>query len=79
MEEIATIREDEKQELLMTVRKMQALVSDVLNPDDFHKIKDILFQAIETESLTRNKFGLHPVPFSLFASLIKYFAKYLRL
>ncbi len=70
MEEIATIREDEKQELLMTVRKMQALVSDVLNPDDFHKIKDILFQAIETESLTRNKFGLHPVLFDLQTAMI---------
>lgn len=70
MEEIATIREDEKQELLMTVRKMQVLVSDVLNPDDFHKIKDILFQAIETESLTRNKFGLHPVLFDLQTAMI---------
>ena len=54
----------------MTVRKMQALVSDVLNPDDFHKIKDILFQAIETESLTRNKFGLHPVLFDLQTAMI---------
>ena len=70
MEELATIKEDERQELLTTVRKMQDLVTDILNPDDFRKIKDILLRAMETDSLARNQFGLHPVLFDLQTAMI---------
>lgn len=70
MEDLATIREDERQELLTTVRKMQELAADILNPDDFRKIKDILLRAIETEALVRNQFGLYPVLFDLQTAMI---------
>ena len=70
MEELATIREDERQELLSTARKMQELAADILNPDDFRKIKDILLRAVETEALVRGQFGLHPVLFDLQTALI---------
>lgn len=70
MEELAIIKEEERLELLTTVRKMQELVADILNPDDFRKIKDILLRAMETDALARNQFGLHPVLFDLQTAMI---------
>ena len=64
------IKEEERLELLTTVRKMQELVADILNPDDFRKIKDILLRAMETDALARNQFGLHPVLFDLQTAMI---------
>ncbi len=70
MEEIATIREDEKQDLLEATKKLQALVADVLNPDDFHKIKEMLFNAVQSGSLQRDQFGINPVLFDLQTAII---------
>ena len=70
MEELTMIKEEERLELLTTVRKMQELVADILNPDDFRKIKDILLRAMETDALARNQFGLHPVLFDLRTAMI---------
>ena len=70
MEELTMIKEEERLELLTTVRKMQELVADILNPDDFRKIKDILLRAMETDALARNQFGLHPVLFDLQTAMI---------
>ena len=70
MDELTMIKEEERLELLTTVRKMQELVADILNPDDFRKIKDILLRAMETDALARNQFGLHPVLFDLQTAMI---------
>ncbi len=70
MEELATFSIEEKNELLLTVKKLQSLVVDVLNPDDFRKIKEILLQAVETDRLHRDKFGLNPILFDLQTAVI---------
>ena len=70
MEEIATIKEYEREELLSTVKKLQSKLGDVLNPDDFHKVKEILLRAVETGSLRRDQFGLNPILFDLQTALI---------
>ena len=43
MDEKMTLRTEERQAVLDTVKRLQALVDEVLNPDDFHKIKDIIY------------------------------------
>ena len=70
MEEIATINEYERDELLTTVKKLQAKIGDVLNPDDFRKVKDILLRAVATDALRRDQFGLNPILFDLQTALI---------
>ena len=70
MEEMATLREDEKVLLVETVKRLQGLVVEVLNPEDFHQVKEILFRAVETEQLHRDQFGLHPILFDLQTAVI---------
>ncbi len=70
MEDLAILNHDEQQEVLATVKKLQGLVAEVLNPDDFHKIKEILFRAVETEVLHRDQFGLNPILFDLQTAVI---------
>ena len=70
MEDLAILNNDEQQEVLATVKKLQGLVAEVLNPDDFHKIKEILFRAVETEVLHRDQFGLNPILFDLQTAVI---------
>ena len=70
MREIATIREDEKQEFLAVFKQLQGLVGDVLNPDDFHKIKENLERAVRSDLLYRDKFGLNPILFDLQTAII---------
>jgi len=70
MENFATIREDEKVLLLETIKRLQSLVVDVLNPDDFHQMKEILFRAVETDLLHRDKFELNPILFDLQTAVI---------
>ena len=70
MENFATIREDEKVLLLETIKRLQSLVVDVLNPDDFHKVKEILFRAVETDLLHRDQFELNPILFDLQTAVI---------
>lgn len=67
---IATFTEKEKTELVLAVKKLQALVVEVLDSDDFRKIKEILLRAVETDQLHRDKFGLNPVLFDLQTALI---------
>ena len=61
---------EEREELLLTVKKLQTLVAEVLNPDDFRKIKEILLRTVESEGLCRDKFGLNPVLFDLQTAVI---------
>ena len=70
MKEVAIIREEEKQEFLSAFRKLQGLVGDVLNPEDFHKIKENLSNAVRSDLLCRNKFGLNPILFDLQTAII---------
>ena len=70
MKDVATIREDEKQDLFAAFRTLQGLVSDVLNPDDFHKIKENLEKAVRSDLLCRDKFGLNPILFDLQTAII---------
>ena len=70
MEGLTTISGDEKELLVSTVKKLQPLVADILNPDDFHKIKEHLFRAVESGALQRDQFGFNPVLFDLQTALI---------
>ena len=70
MKEVATIREEEKQEFMAAFRALQGLVGDVLNPDDFHKIKENLASAVKSDMLYRDKFGLNPILFDLQTAII---------
>ena len=70
MKEVAIIREDEKQEFLEVFKQLQGLVGDVLNPDDFHKIKENLERAVRSDMLCRDKFGLNPILFDLQTAII---------
>lgn len=69
-QESATFREGEYETLVETVRLLQEKVTDVLAADDFHKIKDILLRAVETNRLWHNPFGLNPILFDLQTALI---------
>lgn len=70
MKEVATIREEEKQEFMAAFRALQGLVGDVLNTDDFHKIKENLASAVKSDMLYRDKFGLNPILFDLQTAII---------
>ncbi len=70
MVEIATIRDDEKQDLFDAFKKLQTLVADVVNPDDFRKIKDMLMKAVQSGALQRNQFGFNPILFDLQTAII---------
>lgn len=70
MKEIATFTEQEKVELMLTVKRLQSLVADVLDTDDMRKIREILLRAVETDQLHRDKFGLNPVLFDLQTAVI---------
>ena len=70
MKEIATFTEQEKAELMSTVKRLQSLVADVLDTDDMRKIREILLRAVETDQLHRDKFGLNPVLFDLQTAVI---------
>jgi len=70
MEEIAIIKEHERAQVLECFRKLQLLVTDVVNPDDFRKVKDILHIGMSTGQLQRDSFGLHPILFDLQTALI---------
>lgn len=70
MADIETFSEAERLEVLATVKKLQALVADVLNPGDFHKLKEMLFRAVETDALRRDQFGLNPILFDLQTAVI---------
>ena len=70
MDEQDRLMAEEREELLLTVKKLQTLVADVLNPEDFHKIKEILLRTVESGCLNRDKFGLEPVLFDLQTAII---------
>src|SRR5574344_1768109 len=62
--------EHERAELLETVKRLQNLVVEVLNPDDFHKVKDILFRAATNDQLRHDQFGCNPILFDLQTAII---------
>jgi len=70
MDEIVTISEEERAQLLESIRTLQPLVADVLNHDDFRKVKDILIAGTTSGQLQRNSFGLHPILFDLQTAII---------
>jgi len=70
MDELATIREEEKIKVLEAAKNLQGLVGDVLNPDDFHKVKQHLIEAVESGNLQRDSFGLNPILFDLQTAII---------
>lgn len=70
MEEIAIIRDHERVQVLESFRSLQTLISDVVNPDDFRKVKDILHVGMSTGQLQRDGFGLHPILFDLQTAVI---------
>ena len=70
MDELATIREEEKAELFEAFKRLQGLVSDALNPEDFRRVKEHLFNAVESGNLQRDSFGLNPILFDLQTAII---------
>ena len=69
-EELAPFSDDERDLVVNTVKQLQSLVADVLNPDDFHKVKEILFRAVETGRVHLDAFGLNPILFDLQTAVI---------
>ncbi len=69
-DDLVVFGEEERVALMETVKRLQGLVADVLNPDDFHKLKDILLRAAESERLHRSAFGLNPILFDLQTAII---------
>ncbi|MBQ6964715.1 MAG: bifunctional (p)ppGpp synthetase/guanosine-3',5'-bis(diphosphate) 3'-pyrophosphohydrolase [Bacteroidaceae bacterium] len=70
MEELANLKSDEQKALLAVVRRLQGLVTEVLNPDDFQKIRHILLRTVEADALRRDQFGLNPILFDLQTAVI---------
>ena len=70
MEELANLKSDEQKALLAVVRRLQGLVTEVLNPDDFQKIRHILLRTVEADVLRRDQFGLNPILFDLQTAVI---------
>lgn len=70
MEEIAIIRDHERVQVLESFRTLQNLINDVVNPDDFRKVKEILHVGMSTGQLQRDNFGLHPILFDLQTAVI---------
>ena len=60
----------EENKVLDAVKRLQGLVAEVLNPDDFHKIKDVLLRSVEDGAQPRGPFGLNPVLFNLQTAII---------
>ena len=70
MEELTLIHHDEKQLLLDAFRKLQGLVGDLMDADDFRRVKDILVRAAKAGSLKRGVFDLNPILFDLQTAII---------
>lgn len=70
LKDSAVIKENEKEAFLAAFKKLQALSSDILNSDDFRKIKDIIMRSVQAGTLKRNSFGLNPILFDLQTAII---------
>ena len=44
MEDVAIINKAEGREIVESLRKLQSKIDEILNPDDFRKIRDILMR-----------------------------------
>ena len=70
MDEIVTLTEQEKADLRDALHKLQKLVGDVITPNDFHEVRQILRTAVMNGMLQRDTFGLHPILFDLQTAVI---------
>ncbi len=70
MDEIVTLTEQEKADLWNALHTLQKLVGDVITPDDFRKVRQILQAAVMNGMLQRDTFGLHPILFDLQTAVI---------
>lgn len=65
MEETALITDEERISLLDVFKRLQTLSGDIVNNEDFKKIKDILHKAVCAGSIQRDSFGFNPILFDL--------------
>lgn len=70
MEDVAIINKAEGREIVESLRKLQSKIDEILNPDDFRKIRDILMNAVMAGALKRDQFGLNPILFDLQTAII---------
>ena len=70
MEEQNWINSEERELLLDTFRQLQTLVADVMDVEDFHKVKDILIEGARGGKLQRDGFGFNPIVFDLQTAVI---------
>lgn len=52
---------EERSLLTANIRQLQMLVTDIMSPDDFHKVKDLLIQTAMSGLMKRDVFNLHPI------------------
>ncbi len=64
------IKESEKGEMLDTMHRLQQLTADTINETDIKRIRDIIFNALESGALQRDVFDLNPVLFDLQTAII---------
>ncbi len=64
------IRQNEKEEILQAIHRLQELTNDTINDTDIKKIKSIILDALESGALQRGAFDLNPVLFDLQTAII---------
>lgn len=70
MDELNIMKPEEKETLLVSFKKLQSLVGDALNADDFHRVKDIVNETARSGKLQRDHFDLNPILFDLQTAII---------
>lgn len=70
IEDFTTVRDDERQDMFDTIKHLLSIVEGTLTEEEVDKLRDILQNAAQSGSLTRDSFGLHPVLFDLQTAII---------
>ncbi len=64
------IRQNEKEEMLQAIHRLQELTNDTINETDIKRIKSIIMDALESGAFQRGAFDLNPVLFDLQTAII---------
>ncbi len=64
------IKESEKGEMLDAMHRLQQLTADTINETDIRRIREIIFNALDSGALQRDVFDLNPVLFDLQTAII---------
>ncbi len=64
------IKESERGEILAAMHRLQQLTADTISETDIKRIKEIIFNALDSGTLQRDVFDLNPVLFDLQTAII---------